>query len=150
MKLLIQRVQTASVEVHSQIISSIDFGYLVLLGIAQEDEVNLSDRIEYLVDKLLNLRLFEDQGNKMNLSVLDVQGSILVVSQFTLYANCQKGRRPSFVEAMKPASAEIAYQQFITKLRGCYNSDKIVTGQFGAHMNISLVNDGPVTIMLEK
>lgn len=147
MKLLIQRVEKASVEVDKQIISQIDFGYLGLLGIAEGDTLEQAD---WLIDKMLKIRLFEDQYNKMNLSLEDVGGDILIVSQFTLYGNCEKGRRPSFIHAMKPGPAEDMYNNFVQRLQEAYTGGKIATGKFGAHMNVSLVNDGPVTIMLEK
>jgi D-tyrosyl-tRNA(Tyr) deacylase len=149
MKLVLQRVSEAKVEVDNQVIGSIQQGILILLGIHCRDE---RASIEYLVDKVLHLRIFEDSQGKMNRSLIDVQGGILVVSQFTLYADCQSGRRPSFTESAKADVALPLYDTFIATLKqalkdtACY----IQTGLFGAHMKVSLTNDGPVTILLER
>ena len=145
MKLLVQRVNYASVKVDNQIIGKIDKGLLVFLGITHTDDEKTAD---YLVNKLLNLRVFEDENGKMNLSVKDIKGELLIISQFTLYANTKEGNRPSFIDAAKPEYANKLYEYFITK---CKESEITVeTGKFGADMKVELLNDGPVTVMLEK
>lgn len=145
MRLVIQRVSNAKVEVSNKIIGQIEKGFLVLLGVGPEDTENIAD---YLVEKLCNLRVFEDENHKMNLSVKDIDGELLIVSQFTLYADCKKGNRPSFTNAAEPEKANELYKYFIEK---CKNKVKIVEhGEFGADMKVSLLNDGPVTIILEK
>ena len=146
MKLLVQRVNNASVEVNEKIIGEINKGFLVFLGITHTDTEEIAD---YLVNKLLNLRVFEDQNEKMNLSLKDIKGQLLIISQFTLYADTKKsGNRPSFTDAAKPEDANKLYEYFIAKCKGkgIYTQN----GEFGAHMNVKLLNDGPVTIMLEK
>lgn len=144
MKVLIQRVKQASVTIENTLYSQIDKGYLIFLGIEKDDS---EDKIEWLVNKILNLRIFENDEGKMTHSIIDVQGEILLVSQFTLCGNCKKGNRPSFDNAMSPKDAQILYEKFIKIL-----SQNIVvkTGSFGAMMDIALINDGPVTFMLEK
>ncbi len=145
MRLVIQRVSNAKVEVSNKIIGQIEKGFLVLLGVGPEDTENIAD---YLVEKLCNLRVFEDENHKMNLSVKDIDGELLIVSQFTLYADCKKGNRPSFTNAAEPEKANELYKYFIEK---CKNKVKRVEhGEFGADMKVSLLNDGPVTIILEK
>lgn len=145
MKLVIQRVLNADVKVDNEIKGKIESGFLVLLGVAHEDTEEIAD---YLVEKLINLRVFTDENDKMNLSVKDINGEILIVSQFTLYADCKKGNRPSFISAAKPDKAEKLYNYFIKK---CKESNiNVQTGIFGADMQVSLTNDGPVTIILEK
>ena len=145
MKLLVQRVSRASVEVEGKIVGKINKGFLVLLGITHTDNEKIAD---YLVNKLINLRVFKDENNKMNLSVNDVNGELLIISQFTLYADCSGGNRPSFVNAAKPEYANELYEYFLKK---CEEYDVHVEhGVFGAHMEVSLLNDGPVTIELEK
>lgn len=145
MKLLVQRVNYASVKVDNQIIGKIKKGFLVFLGITHTDNEKIAD---YLVNKLLNLRVFEDENGKMNLSVKDIKGELLIISQFTLYANTKEGNRPSFIDAAKPEYANKLYEYFITK---CKESGITVqTGEFGADMKVELLNDGPVTVMLEK
>lgn len=145
MKIVVQRVNNAKVEVNNEIIGKINKGFLVLVGITHEDTTEIAD---YLVQKLLNLRIFSDEDDKMNLSIKDINGELLIVSQFTLYANCQRGNRPSFIDAGKPEMAENLYNYFVQK---CKNENiKVETGKFGADMQVSLTNDGPVTIILEK
>lgn len=144
MKALIQRVKTASVIIDKQLFSKIDKGYLVFIGIDKEDS---EDKIEWLVNKIVNLRIFENDEGKMLLSISEVKGEILLVSQFTLSGNCQKGNRPSFDGAMPPKEAEEIYEKFVLKLR---EKISVKTGKFGAMMDVALVNDGPVTFMIEK
>ncbi|PKL78542.1 MAG: D-tyrosyl-tRNA(Tyr) deacylase [Ignavibacteriae bacterium HGW-Ignavibacteriae-4] len=146
MKLIIQRVSEASVKVDERIVGRINNGLLVLLGVK---ELDTEVEINWLVNKLLNLRIFNDSENKMNLSVTDISGDILVVPNFTLYADCKKGYRPSFINAAKPDISEPLFDNFVKKLKTESNL-KIETGIFGADMKVSLVNDGPVTIEIEK
>ena len=138
-----QRCSSASVSVDEAVVSEIDLGLLLLVGIEKED--GQSD-IQKVVNKTSNLRIFEDENNKMNYSLLDVKGSILVVSQFTLLANTQKGNRPSYLEAAKPSHAKIIYREFFEKLKNYEINVK--KGRFGAHMKLDFINDGPVTILL--
>ena len=145
MKCVVQRVKKASVEVNQQIVGKIENGFLVLLGVKQNDT---QEQADYLVKKLINLRIFEDEKGKMNLSIQDVQGKLLIVSQFTLYANCNEGNRPSFIEAEKPEQANRLYEYFCEECRK--KGIEVQTGIFGADMKVELINDGPVTIILEK
>jgi D-tyrosyl-tRNA(Tyr) deacylase len=145
MKALIQRVSKASVTVDQQTISSIGKGLLILLGVAHGDG---EPQAKFLAEKTANLRIFEDEQGKTNLSILDVKGEAIVVSQFTLYANTSKGRRPSFIEAALPDAAEPLVDRFAELLRG--HGVPTQTGQFGAHMEVEIHNHGPVTIWLEK
>ena len=145
MKVLIQRVKEAEVKVDGQTTGKIDDGFLVLIGITHTDTKEIAD---YLVKKLINLRIFEDENGKMNLSLKDINGAILLVSQFTLYADCSGGNRPSFTEAAKPDLANELYEYIISECKK--KVDKAETGIFGADMKVSLLNDGPVTIMLER
>ena len=145
MKLVIQRVKNASVEVDKKIVGKIDKGYLVLLGVTHTDTREIAD---YLVKKLCNLRIFEDENGKMNLNIKQVDGSMLIVSQFTLYGDCTEGNRPSFTNAAKPDFANDLYEYFCDKCSE--NNIHIEKGVFGADMKVSLLNDGPVTIILEK
>ena len=145
MKAVIQRVSKAEVKVEENITGKINQGLLILLGVGPDDTERNADE---LVKKICNLRIFRDKQDKMNLSVKDIQGEILVVSQFTLYADCQKGNRPSFVNAASPDKANKLYEYFKEK---CKEEVKNVeSGIFGADMKVSLLNDGPVTIILEK
>ena len=144
MKLVIQRVANATVKVEGEIIGEIEKGFLVLVGIKQGDT---KEQADILVKKLCNLRVFEDENNKMNLSIKDINGKLLIVSQFTLYADCKKGNRPSFIEAARPEEAEPLYEYF---KQGCRKEGiEIQSGKFGADMKVSLLNDGPVTIIIE-
>lgn len=145
MKLVIQRVKEAKVEVNSKIVGQIGVGLLVFLGVAKDDtEVDA----DYLVKKTSELRIFEDDSGKMNLSALDSKASFLVVSQFTIQGNCSKGRRPSFDNAADPAKGEELYEYFVEKLRSI--AACVETGQFRAMMDVSLINDGPVTFVIDS
>ncbi len=145
MRAVIQRVSSASVTVDSQIVGSIDTGLLILLGVGQDDSRN--DAI-WLAAKIAGLRIFPDEAGKMNLSLTQIQGKALVVSQFTLYGDCKKGKRPSFVQAAAPEIAKTLYQDFIAELIG--HGLKVETGTFQAKMDVALVNDGPVTLILDS
>jgi len=145
MRLLIQRVSRASVTVEGQTISKIGKGLLILLGVGHNDG---EQQVQFLAEKVANLRIFEDEQGKTNLSVLDVKGEAIVVSQFTLYADTSKGRRPSFIDAALPDIAAPLVDRFIEFLRG--HGVPTQSGQFGAHMQVEIHNDGPVTIWLEK
>jgi D-aminoacyl-tRNA deacylase len=145
MRALLQRVSRASVTVEDKVISQIGKGLVILLGIGHGDE---EAQVTFLAEKITNLRIFEDEQGKTNLSVLDVKGEALVVSQFTLYADTRKGRRPSFIDAALPDIAEPLVNRFVERLRGLGVPTQ--TGQFGAHMLVEIHNDGPVTIWLEK
>lgn len=145
MKLVIQRVKYAKVEVENEIVGKIGQGFLVLLGVGPDDTKETAD---YLVQKLIKLRVFEDGNGKMNLGLKDINGELLIVSQFTLYADCTGGNRPSFTLAAKPDKANELYEYFISK---CEEENvKVDHGIFGADMKVELLNDGPVTIILEK
>ena len=146
MRLVIQRVSEAAVNIHGKITGQIGPGLMLLLGIEEED--NEQD-IEYLVNKVVNLRIFSDAAGLMNLSIQDIQGSFLVVSQFTLYASTKKGNRPSFLRASKPPIAIPLYENFLNRLQ-IISHLNIETGIFGADMKVSLINDGPVTIIMDS
>jgi len=145
MKIVIQRCIKSSVEVDNKIVGSIDKGVMLLVGFTNGDNEEI---IDYMVDKVINLRIFDDENGVMNKSLIDVSGSILSVSQFTLYGDASKGRRPSYVKAMKGEESVLLYEVFNKKLRN--KNIKVETGIFGADMKVSLINDGPVTIILER
>lgn len=145
MKALIQRVAEASVEVGGERVASIGRGLLVLLGVAHADG---PEDVERLARKIPALRIFEDVQGLMNLSVADIGGGVIVVSQFTLYADTRKGNRPSFIEAARPEQAEPLYEALVARLRETLGAERVGTGVFGAEMRVSLVNDGPVTVEL--
>ena len=145
MRLVIQRVKNAKVDVDGKTVGKINKGFLVLLGVTHDDTEKNAD---YLVKKLCNLRVFEDENGKMNIGLKDIGGELLIVSQFTLYADCSEGNRPSFTNAAKPEMANKLYEYFCER---CKEKNIIVEkGIFGADMKVSLLNDGPVTIILEK
>ena len=144
MKAVIQRVKHAQVEVDKKVVGKINEGFLILLGVAPDDT---KEKADAMVKKITKLRIFEDENEKMNLSIQDIKGELLVVSQFTLYADCSGGNRPSFINAAKPDLANDLYEYFVGK---CKEVIPVVqTGIFGAHMEVSLLNNGPVTIELE-
>jgi D-tyrosyl-tRNA(Tyr) deacylase len=145
MRAVIQRVKSASVTVNGEIVGKIGKGILVLLGVAADDSEK--DAV-YLVEKTLNLRIFEDAEEKMNLSLLDISGELLVVSQFTLYGDARKGRRPSFIDAAPPEKANSLYEYFVSAASN--QLLRVETGKFQAMMDVSLINDGPVTILLDS
>ena len=145
MKAVVQRVRSAKVEVDKRTVGKIDQGMLVFVGVGKDDT---RQDAEYLARKIVDLRMFEDERGKMNLSLADTRGGVLVVSQFTLYGDCAKGRRPSFDQAAEPAKGEELYDHFVAQLRQ-YDCP-VETGQFRAMMDVSLVNDGPVTFVLES
>lgn len=145
MRLVIQKVSQSNVKIDGEVVGAIDKGYMVLVGITNGDNECIVDK---MVDKLVNLRIFEDENDKLNLSLLDVKGSVLSISQFTLYANCKKGRRPSFIDAAKPDISSPLYDYFNKVLEE--KGIKVERGVFGAMMEVSLVNDGPVTIILDS
>ena len=145
MRAVVTRVNEASVEIDGKIVGEISRGLLILLGAAEGDE---EKDIKYITDKCLTLRIFEEENDKMNRSVTDVGGELLVVSQFTLLGDVRKGRRPSFIAAGDPKRAEIIYEAAVERLRG--SGLKVATGKFGANMQVSSVNDGPVTILLDS
>lgn len=145
MRAVIQRVKESSVSVNNEIIGKIGSGLMVLLGVAETDRVEDAD---YLAAKIVNLRIFEDENHKMNRSLLDIGGEMLVVSQFTLLADCRKGRRPSFVHAAGPNKANELYERFVDQVR--QKGVNVATGRFRAMMDVSLINDGPVTLIVES
>lgn len=145
MRAVVQRVKSASVVVEGETYGQIDRGLLVLLGVEDLDSM---DDVIYLAEKVSNLRIFEDENDKMNLSLMDINGEMLVVSQFTLHGDCRKGRRPNFMKSARPELAEDLYIKFIDECRKYIN--KIENGKFQAHMEVNLTNDGPVTILLDS
>jgi D-tyrosyl-tRNA(Tyr) deacylase len=146
MRILIQRTTEASVKIDSKIVGSIENGFVVLIGIEHEDETSDAD---WLIQKLIGLRIFSDENGKMNRSIQEIGGSFLVISQFTLHASTKKGNRPSYIQAAKPEKAIPLYNYFLEELKSKSNL-KVETGQFGADMKVSLVNDGPVTIWIDS
>ena len=146
MKLVIQKVKEAKVEVENKIVGQIAKGYMVLLGVKKDDT---KENADYLARKLCNLRIFEDENGKMNLSIKDVAGELLIISQFTLYGNTKDGNRPSFIEAEEPDKANVLYEYLMDKCKE-NGIKKVKKGIFGAHMDVSLINDGPNTIIREK
>lgn len=145
MKFVVQRVNEASVAVDGNVIGQIGKGFLVLIGVSGNDTKEIADK---MIKKLLGLRIFDDENDKINLSLTDVGGSLLLISQFTLYANCKKGYRPSFIEAGAPDMANEMYEYIISKCKEA--GFKVETGEFGADMKVSLLNDGPFTIVLDS
>lgn len=145
MKAVIQRVQYATVKVDGELIGQCHKGFMILLGVGMEDTIK---DVEVLVNKISKLRVFEDEAGKMNLSIQDVHGEMLVISQFTLYADCRKGNRPSFVNAAPPVVSEPLYEAFVSKVQEL--GIPVEHGQFGADMKVELLNDGPVTIVMES
>jgi len=145
MRAVIQRVKKSSVKAGNEIVGQIGKGLLVLLGVARDDTAKDAD---YLANKIINLRIFEDPDGKMNRSLLETGGELLVVSQFTLLADCRKGRRPSFIEAAEPQKAADLYETFVDRVRE--KGAKVQTGRFRAMMQVALINDGPVTLIIES
>ena len=145
MRLVVKKKKKASVEVDKKIVGKIDNGFLVLIGIKKGDT---KEQADYLVKRLCNLRIFTDENDKMNLSLKDVNGKLLIVSQFTLYGDCTQGNRPSFIEAERPEEAIPLYEYFCEQCK--LNNIEVQKGIFGADMKVELLNDGPVTILLEK
>ena len=145
MRAVVQRVSAASVTVDGEVVGRIGRGFLVLLGIAADDT---DADVIYTAQKIIGLRVFEDDAGKMNLTLADVAGAMLVVSQFTLYGDCRKGRRPSFIEAAPPELAERLYRAFVAEVKG--QGIEVQTGRFQSQMAVSLVNDGPVTLLIDS
>lgn len=145
MKLVIQRVTHASVTVDNNVIGKIGKGYMVLIGVSDTDTKEIADK---MLDKMIKLRIFEDENGKTNLSLADVGGELLMISQFTLYANCKKGNRPSFIEAGSPDHANALYEYIIEKCKE--RVDVVEQGEFGAEMKVELLNDGPFTVILDS
>ncbi len=146
MRAVVQRVKRAQVSVEGSITGKIEKGILVLLGVGEDDEI---EDLEYMAKKIINLRIFEDNEDKMNLSVLDVGGNVLVISQFTLYGDCRKGNRPSYSKAARPDIAKEYYDRFIEYIKDNYKI-KVESGIFQASMEVDFINDGPVTLMLDS
>lgn len=145
MRAVVQRVSSSKVKVDGKIIGEIGLGINVLIGISKEDTMK---DLEYIKDKIINLRIFQDENDKMNYSLLDIKGDILAISQFTLYGDCRKGRRPNFMNAKGGEEAKILYNKFIDMLKD--TGLKVETGEFGSHMEVDIQNDGPVTILLDS
>lgn len=145
MRAVVQKVSSSKVTVDGEITGQINEGLLVLLGVTHEDT---SKDVDYMIDKTLNLRIFEDEYGKMNLSLKDIGGELLVVSQFTLYGDCRKGRRPSFSEAAKPEFANELYEEYVAKVKA--QGIKVGTGRFRTHMVVDITNEGPVTMLLDS
>ena len=147
MKAWLQRVTEASVEIEGEIVAEIGSGHLVLLGVTHSDTERDADAI---AERIANLRVFEDENGKMNRSVIDIGGSVLVVSQFTLYADTSHGRRPGFSDAARPEKAEPLYERVVARLRERLGADRVATGRFGAEMKVRLLNDGPCSFELKE
>ena len=145
MRAVVQKVTSSKVTVDEEVVGQIGSGLLVLLGVTHDDT---SKDVDYMIDKITNLRIFEDENGKMNLSLKDVGGEILAVSQFTLYGDCRRGRRPSFSDAARPEVANPLYEEFVKKVKD--QGINVGTGKFGAHMMVSYVNDGPETFVLDS
>ena len=145
MRAVVQKVSSSKVTVDEEVVGQINQGLMVLLGVTHDDT---SKDVDYMVDKITNLRIFEDAQGKMNLSLKDVNGEVLAVSQFTLYGDARRGRRPSFSDAARPEVANPLYEEFVQKMKN--QGINVGTGKFGAHMMVDLTNDGPVTILLES
>ena len=145
MRAVVQKVSSSKVTVDEEVVGQINQGLMVLLGVTHDDT---SKDVDYMVDKVTNFRIFEDEDGKMNLSLKDVDGEVLAVSQFTLYGDARRGRRPSFSDAARPEVANPLYEEFVEKIKK--QGINVGTGQFGAHMMVDLTNDGPVTILLES
>lgn len=145
MRAVVQKVSSSKVTVDEEVVGQINQGLMVLLGVTHDDT---SKDVDYMVDKITNLRIFEDAQGKMNLSLKDVNGEVLAVSQFTLYGDARRGRRPSFSDAARPEVANPLYEEFVQKVKN--QGINVGTGKFGAHMMVDLTNDGPVTILLES
>lgn len=145
MRVVIQRVKSSKVLVDNEVVGEIGFGLNLLIGISKEDTM---DDLKYMKDKILNLRIFEDENEKLNKSLLDVNGEILAISQFTLYGDCRKGRRPNFMEALGGDEAVILYESFVSMLKEA--GVKVEIGRFGAYMDVHIQNDGPVTLILDS
>lgn len=145
LRAVVQRVSSSKVEVDGEVMGAIDKGLNVLIGISKEDT---EDDLKYMKEKIINLRIFEDESSKMNLSLMDIKGDILVISQFTLYGDCRKGRRPNFMAAEGGEKAEKLYNDFVEMLKE--TPLKIATGKFGADMKVDIQNDGPVTLIIES
>ena len=145
MRAVVQRVTSSKVTVNGKVVGSIKKGFTVLLGISKDDG---EEDIKYIKDKIINLRVFQDENDKMNLSLRDVGGELLIISQFTLYGDCRKGRRPNFMAALGGSEAEILYNKFLEEIKK--EGIKVETGIFGADMKVSIENDGPVTLILES
>lgn len=145
MRAVVQRVQSSKVTVDNKVIGEISKGINVLIGISEDDT---EEDLKYIKDKIINLRIFEDDNNKMNKSLIDIEGDMLVISQFTLYGDCRKGRRPNFMKALGGEQAIELYNKFIDMLKE--TGLKVETGEFGADMKVDILNDGPVTLLLES
>ena len=146
MRVVLQRVREANVTVEGRVVGEIGIGQLLLVGFNQSDT---TDQVEWMADKVVGLRIFQDESGKMNRTLADVDGSILVVSQFTLYGDVRKGRRPSFIDAAAPETAIPLYNRFVELLEARHPG-KVATGEFGAMMDVSLTNDGPVTLVIDR
>ena len=145
MRVVVQRVKYSKVTVDNEIIGEISKGINVLIGISNSDT---EEDLKYIKEKIVNLRIFEDEDNKMNKSLLDIKGDILAISQFTLYGDCRKGRRPNFMKALGGDEARVLYEKFIEMLKE--TGLRVETGKFGAHMMVDIINDGPVTLLLDS